>query len=80
MRRSHIAVVMLAESPKGIWDHTGIDGVDRSKGNEHSKMFPGSVNSINTEGDIIQDCCKVFAAIDKMRKYVLRVSVTTNAL
>ena len=61
-------------------DHTGVDGVDRSKGYENSKMCPVSVNPIHTQGDIIQDCCEIFAAIDKMRKYVLRVLVSTNAL
>lgn len=59
---------------------TGIDGVYCCKCDEDSKVFPGSVNAIDTECDIVQYRCEIFAAINKMRKYVSSILVTTNAL
>ena len=61
-------------------DLTGIDSVYRSKGDENRKVFPGSVDSIDAESDIIRDRREIFAAVDEMRKYVLSILVTTNAL
>jgi hypothetical protein len=59
---------------------TGIDSVYRSKGDENRKVFPGSVDSIDAESDIIRDRREIFAAVDEMRKYVFCILVTTNAL
>ncbi|KAH8751431.1 hypothetical protein BGZ57DRAFT_117498 [Hyaloscypha finlandica] len=61
-------------------DLTGINSVYCSKGDENRKVFPGSVDSIDAESDIIRDRREIFAAVDEMRKYVFCILVTTNAL
>jgi hypothetical protein len=45
-------------------DLTGIDGVDCCKCDKDSKVCPGSVNSIDAEGNIVYYRRKILAAID----------------
>jgi len=59
---------------------TGVDSIDGCKSDEDCKVFPCPVDSVHAEGDIVQYRCEIFAAVDEMRKYVLCILITTNAL
>ncbi|PMD12879.1 hypothetical protein NA56DRAFT_586445, partial [Hyaloscypha hepaticicola] len=54
--------------------------IDGCKSDENCKIFPSPVDSVHAESGIVQYRREIFATVDEMRKYVLSIIVTTNAL
>lgn len=82
MSRSHIAtdVSISALKSRRKKSLTGVDSIDGCKSDENCKIFPCPVDSVHAESGIVQYRREIFATVDEMRKYVLSIIVSTNAL
>lgn len=54
--------------------------IDKSKDNEKDLVLGIPVNSKQAESQIVENAAGIFAKIDKMRKDVLRVAISSEAL
>lgn len=81
MKRSQMAdAVSYPSLQEGIVGPTCIHSVDGGKCDEHGKVRVASIDTIETQANSSDDCRRILAAVDKMRKDVLRIMVTPDTL
>lgn len=59
---------------------TGIESIHRRKEEEECQSRVGSVDAKDAQKDSRQNASRILSTIDKVRKYISRVSITSDAL
>jgi hypothetical protein len=73
--------IEIAQTPiHGYIPDRAIDRIDKSKDDEKDLVSGIPVNAEQAESHIVENTAGIFAKIDKMRKYVLRVAISSETL
>lgn len=58
----------------------GVEAVHQRECNKESQILVGVLNAEDAEEYTRENACRIFPAVDEMRKNILRVPITSNTL